>query len=167
VLVGSARRGWRVAGFALCAWVVIAAAGIYPDHLSYFNESACLLDDPGKIGWDGGSKCGTAWLADSNVDWGQGLKELKRWLDAHAGSRPVYLACFACVPPETYGIQAAMPDFSAPPQRGLYVVSGHFVASLPALGRKVHRPVGYWLPRVKPEAVVGHAYYVYDFASGK
>jgi hypothetical protein len=94
-LAGSASRMARIACVAACIWLIVAAAGIYPDHLSYFNESACLIDNPGKIGWDGGTSCGTAWLADSNLDWGQGLKQLKSWLDAHAANRPLYLAAFA------------------------------------------------------------------------
>ena len=34
----------------------IAAAGIYPDHLSYFNEMACLLKTPSNVGLDGGTR---------------------------------------------------------------------------------------------------------------
>jgi hypothetical protein len=166
-LFGSARRLARAAGFVLCAWMIVAAAGIYPDHLSYFNESACLLDDPAKIGWDGGSRCGTAWLGDSNVDWGQGLKQLKSWLDAHAANRPIYLACFVCMPLEDYGIHASLPDLAQPPKPGVYVISGHFEGGVPALGRKMGTPLGYWLPRVKPSAIVGHAYYVYEFGEEK
>ena len=69
-LAGGARRwrGWCAAGRSakrcaagvLCAWLIVAAAGIYPDQLSYFNEMACL-DEPGKIGLDGAAgadRCG-------------------------------------------------------------------------------------------------------------
>src|SRR2546427_5973955 len=45
-LVRAPAPGKRIAAAVLCAWLVVAAAGIYPDGLSYFNESACLLDDP-------------------------------------------------------------------------------------------------------------------------
>jgi len=166
-LARSARRAGRAAAVALCVWLVVAAAGIYPDHLSYFNESACLLDDPAQLGWDGGSRCGAAWLGDSNVDWGQGLKQLKAWLDRHAARRPIYLACFVCVPPETYGIHATIPDLSQPPRPGVYVISSHFEGSVPALGRKMQTPLGYWLPRVRPTAIVGHAYYIYDFGGAQ
>lgn len=165
-MVRSGTLGMRIAGIALCAWIIVAAVGIYPDHLSYFNESACLLQDPSQIGWDGGSRCGTAWLGDSNVDWGQGLKQLKSWLDAHAANRPVYLACFTCTPPEYYGIHASEPDLVHPPKPGLYVISGHFVGSVPALGRRMRTTLGYWIPQVKPTAIVGHAYYVYDLSGG-
>src|SRR5262249_54737044 len=42
----------RAAGAVLSAWLVVQAVGIYPDHLSYFNESACLLEKPDQIGID-------------------------------------------------------------------------------------------------------------------
>jgi hypothetical protein len=161
-LVRSASRGARVAACLLCAWLVIAAAGIYPDHLSYFNESACLPDSPSKIGWDGGSRCGTAWLADSNLDWGQGLKQLKSWLDTHASGRPLYLAAFASVPPEYYGIHFNRPSLEEAPQPGLHVMSSQWVATLPALRRKQRTPMPYWIPMARPTAYVGHAYYIYD-----
>jgi hypothetical protein len=89
----------RCAAGVLCAWLVVAAAGIYPDQLSYFNEMACL-DEPGKIGLDGGSRCGPMWLDDSNVDWGQGLKQLSDWTEANAKGRPIRLAYFGSFPPE-------------------------------------------------------------------
>jgi hypothetical protein len=165
-LLGAASRSARIAGVVACAWLVVAAAGIYPDHLSYFNESACLLDNPAKVGLDGGSRCGVSWLADSNVDWGQGLKQLKTWLDSHAGKRQVYLACFGCQTPEDYGIHAATPDLQDPPKPGLYAISGHFDATLPAVGRVEHTTLGYWLPVVRPIAIVGHAFYIYDVPAG-
>jgi hypothetical protein len=79
----------RASAVILCAWVVLAAVGIYPDRLSYFNEAACLLTNPREIGIDGGTRCGPHFLDDSNVDWGQSLKQVKAWIDGNAktGSR--------------------------------------------------------------------------------
>lgn len=160
-LVRSASRVGRIAAVAACAWLIVAAAGIYPDHLSYFNEAACM-DHPSLIGWDGGSRCGTAWLADSNLDWGQGLKQLKSWLDEHAAGRKVYLATFVGAPPEFYGIQSQKPVLELPPEPGIHVLSSVWVATLPALWRKDNVHVPYWVPMAKPTAFVGHAFYVYD-----
>src|ERR1017187_8927250 len=44
-LIHAARRiRWApYAAAVLCGWIVLAAVGVYPDHLSYFNEAACLL----------------------------------------------------------------------------------------------------------------------------
>ncbi len=76
-LARSGRMPGRLAAAAACLWLAVAAFGIYPDHLSYFNELACGMTSPGRLGLDGGSRCGPAWLDDSNVDWGQGVRQLK------------------------------------------------------------------------------------------
>jgi hypothetical protein len=160
---------WRKALAAvLCLWMVVAAAGIYPDHLSYFNEIACLLAEPGHLGLDGGTRCGPEWFDDSNVDWGQGLKQLKGWLDRNAPGRPVRLAYFGSIRPQRYGLEQpriGVNDLVRPPLPGLYAVSTHFLArALGQLSREPGRGVGHWLRRVRPIAVVGHAYYIYDIA---
>jgi hypothetical protein len=145
---------------ALCLWVVVEAAGIYPDNLSYFNETACLLESPGRIAFDGGSACGPRWLDDSNVDWGQGLKQLRAWLDLHAPGRRVNLTYFGIYPPDDYGLTYQKTDPGAlmsAPAPGLYAVSANWVARLPSLS-----PDGAaWLRR-PPQAIVGHAIYIYD-----
>ena len=153
---GKAR--WAAAG--LCAWLAIAAVGIYPDHLSYFNEAACVLTEPSRIGFDGGTRCGTEWLEDSNVDWGQGFKQLKWWLDRNAPGQRIKLAYTTSFAPEAYGINCEhlqMVDLAKEPEPGLYVVSAHLVARTPALTRAAD-----WLRFTKPVAIVGHALYVYD-----
>jgi hypothetical protein len=155
----------RYAAAALCVWVIVAAIGIYPDHLSYFNESACLLESPGKIGWDGGSSCGIFWLDDSNIDWGQGLKELRQWQVQHAPTQPVRLMYFGTYPPQGYQLnhKRIEPDDLMPdPSPGLYAVSADVVARDPVLGA-ARIPVGAaWLRTMKPIAIVHHAYYIYD-----
>jgi hypothetical protein len=164
-LLGAAARWARPLAIALCVWAVLAAAGIYPDHLSYFNESACLLSSPGKIGVDGGSKCGTAWLDESNVDWGQGLKQLKTWLDEHAAGRTIRLASPYVVTPEAYGIHsvaADMRELEGTPVSGMYAVSAHLVARVPA-----QPGASDWLRRTAPAAVVGHSFYIYEIPGGR
>jgi len=159
------RQVWaRCVAAALCLWLAVEAVGIYPDHLSYFNESACLLESPGRIGWDGGSRCGPLWLDDSNVDWGQGLKQLRTWVDLHAKGRPLYLTYFGIYPPENYGLEYQKADqgtLLSDPAPGLYAVSAYWVARLPAMGATLAPGAGAWLRR-PPAAVVGHAFYIYE-----
>jgi hypothetical protein len=139
----------RAAAAALCAWIAINAIGIYPDHLSYFNESACLLRDPARIGLDAGAACGPAWLDDSNVDWGQAAKQLAVWLHG----RPVRVAWFGSFPVEAYGVQAEdLRELPKTPAPGLYAVSAHLVARAPVE----------WVRTMRPAAIVGHAVYVFD-----
>jgi hypothetical protein len=164
-LIRNRALGGRWLAAALCAWIVVAAAGIYPDHLSYFNETACLLQDPGQIGFDGGSRCGTLWLDDSNVDWGQGLKQLKGWMDQHGGGRTIHLGYHGSFPPEGYGLSQqniGMPDLVGDPAPGLYVFSAHLVARIPTLAERLGSDAGQWLRRTPPTAIVGHSLYVYD-----
>jgi hypothetical protein len=67
------------AGAAL-AWSVGSSVYYYPHSLSYFNELA------------GGPAHGYKHLLDSNIDWGQDLLLLKRWLDKHPEVQPIGLA---------------------------------------------------------------------------
>ena len=163
--IASSRVWVRYAAAVLCLWVVIAAAGIYPDHLSYFNEAACLLEKPGEIGWDGGSRCGPLWLDDSNVDWGQGLKQLRDWTNRHAGLPTVHLSYPGTFPPDAYGMRyekflthQLMPE----PAPGWYAVSAHLVGRIPTVGEKFQQGGGAWLRRMSPVDVVGHAFYIYQ-----
>jgi hypothetical protein len=164
-LWGNGRLWGRCVAVALCLWLGIAAAGIYPDHLSYFNEMACLLEKPGEIGWDGGSRCGTLWLDDSNVDWGQGLKQLRAWTDRHRNVPAVHLAYPGTFPPEAYGLRfekflahELMPE----PAPGWYAVSAHLVGRMPTVGEKFQQGGGAWLRRMAPVAIAGHAFYIYQ-----
>ncbi|MBC7251817.1 MAG: phospholipid carrier-dependent glycosyltransferase, partial [Anaerolineae bacterium] len=68
----------QVVGGLLAAWYLISAVLIYPDYLTYFNELA------------GGSSNGYRWLVDSNLDWGQDLPGLQRYVEEH-GLKEIYL----------------------------------------------------------------------------
>jgi hypothetical protein len=164
-LLASTRPWTRYPAIALCLWVAVAAAGIYPDHLSYFNEAACLLEKPGQMGWDGGSRCGPLWLDDSNVDWGQGLKQLRTWTNLHADVPPMHLSYPGTFPPDAYGLRyekflthQLLPD----PAPGWYAVSASLVGRVPTVGEKFQRGGGAWLRRMPPVEIVGHAFYIFQ-----
>ncbi|NOZ64001.1 MAG: phospholipid carrier-dependent glycosyltransferase [Caldiserica bacterium] len=63
---------------------------IFPHYLAYFN--GLLL--PSRA---------YRWVADSNIDWGQDLKGLKKWMDKNDISK-VYLGYFGTANPKWYGI---------------------------------------------------------------
>jgi len=154
------KKWGRWIAVACCLWLGAAVVGIYPDHLSYFNESACLFRDPAQIGIDGGSKCGPLWLDESNVDYGQTLKQLKIWLDSHHQNQTVRLANPLGFPAEAYGIANVEPEIlelARHPLPGLYAVSARLIARIPAVPGTRD-----WLRRTPPTAIVGHALYVFD-----
>jgi hypothetical protein len=89
------RRAW---GIIVGGLVLIHAASslrAFPNYLSYSNEL-----------WGGPSKTYRV-LTDSNVDWGQGLPALKRYLQTHAAT-PCWLAYFGTVDPAHYDLPCTL-----------------------------------------------------------
>jgi hypothetical protein len=178
-LVGGAGLVWlwrdgggirRLIAVLLCAWLAVAAAGIYPDHLSYFNETACLLVAPSLLSAAGGTACGPFWFDDSNVDWGQGLNQLSSWLDRHEPGRRVRLAYFGSIRPDFYlrdHVPLRVDDLLRPPSPGLHAISAHILARARGELSRRHGPgPENWLLHTRPTAIVGHSYYIYDIAPG-
>lgn len=136
LLVGARLRSARimvlVAGTALL-WNVAEAACVWPHYISYFNEAA------------GGPAGGHRYLIDSNLDWGQDLLELKRWLGRNPQPEGLALAYFGTVNPGIAGIHYRLPPRDpgiVPPRRrlpgetdglrpGTYAVSVNFLQGLP------------------------------------
>lgn len=85
-----------------------------PHFLCYFNRLA------------GGRAGGSAYLADSNIDWGQGLPELAAY-QREVDPRPVTLLYLGMDLPSAYGIAVVPPREFRP---GRYVVSLNFLAGL-------------------------------------
>jgi hypothetical protein len=90
-----AGRGRRVAVAVLGLWYAVSVVSVHPHYLGYFNEVV------------GGPSRGWRYLADSNVDWGQDLKALKKWTDAH-GVRHLKLSYFGSADPAYYRIPCEM-----------------------------------------------------------
>jgi hypothetical protein len=94
-------RRWSAVGFAAVLLVMSSIAFyppwrpqlVYPHYLAYFNELA------------GGPRSGWHGLSDSNIDWGQDLPGLKKWLDRNPQSKPIYLCYFGSSEPKFYQIQ--------------------------------------------------------------
>ncbi len=120
-----------------------------PDSLSYFNVLA------------GGQ--GDRILLDSNIDWGQGLKRVKAYMDREGIDR-IDLAYFGHVDPALYGIAW---DFPRPDRPGLVAVSANFVHGYPyaiyANGQMVPIPPGAftWIEQHPRVADLGGGVFVY------
>jgi hypothetical protein len=153
VLSAAAAGRWaRTALAAALIWILAEFAVIWPDHLSYFNE---ITGIPPR---------GVEWLDDSNLDWGQGLLQLREYLKENPPGE--FRFCyFGSGEPAYYGIQGkpiSSGALTALPERGTYILSAHCVARARAQLLQLHgEGEGNWLAHRAPEAVVGHAFYVY------
>ncbi len=136
---------WRWVGGTIVAAGLVATATatawIHPHYLAYFNQVA------------GGPENGSRHLIDSNLDWGQDLVGLKRWLDRHAPGERVGIAYFGQIPPAIFAVRGEPLNWFLPPARprgwgrrmpprylqegehppapGLYAVSASLVRGLP------------------------------------
>src|SRR5262249_19548349 len=79
-----------IAGAGL-VWLTAGSLWVAPRYLQFFNELA------------GGPSNGHHYLVDSNMDWGQDLIRLRRYMDANRVPA-VNLAYFGRVHPSVYGI---------------------------------------------------------------
>lgn len=154
-----ARRGaprvMRVALGGLMTWGLIEAVLIYPHALTYFNQLA------------GGADNGYRYLVDSNTDWGQTLKELRRYIKER-GSPAVNLSQFTFIDPGMYGLQyqPLAPMKGAPPvlparfnpPPGVYAISTTSLQGIPLADPEQFD----WFRRREPTAKVAHAMFVYD-----
>jgi hypothetical protein len=149
----SAGRLHKLFFCALLAWNLSEYAAIAPDHLSYFNQIA------------GGAENGMEWLSDSNVDWGQGLIQLRRFIEEQKIADYAYFY-FGTADPEYYGIRGRRIegfDFVIHPTRGVVIMSSHLVTrARDVLDRVFGNGPLNWLRHQAPVQIVGHAYYVYE-----
>ena len=108
----------------------------HPHYLSYFNNVA------------GGASRGSEHLIDSNLDWGQDLILLQRWLQKNAPGEGIGVAYFGQINPQIFvlrkqplqwylppalpGTLSSLPAHDVTgPRPGLYAVSASLVRGLP------------------------------------
>ncbi len=139
----AARRGaCAILLAALVGWQAWSAAGIAPRHLSYFNSLA------------GGPDHGYELLGNSDVDWGQGLHDLKTFLDEHE-ELAVVNKSFGAARPGVYGFDDR-PLVDPPACRFVAVGASRLNRDLR------YTPELVPFRAVRPVRVVGHSIYVYD-----
>ncbi|MCJ7735709.1 MAG: hypothetical protein MUQ10_00145, partial [Anaerolineae bacterium] len=152
--------GWptRWAGGVLAgllAWLTVSAGLTFPYHLAYFNELV------------GGPANGYRYVVDSNLDWGQDLKTLKRYLEEQQ-IEDVWLGYFGTGSPDYYDIPyrpifiPGSPDFAAGfaplnPTPGWYAISATVLQ-----GPFASEPDAFdWFRRREPTAMIGYSILVY------
>lgn len=106
--VAQVRQGVLPRAVAVCLTsAVTSSLWIFPHSMSYFNELV------------GGPRQGHAHLINSNIEWGQDLFFLKRWLTAHGVSH-VYLTFWSQYNPALAGVK-----FEPPPLRNELQLDEH------------------------------------------
>ena len=150
----------RIIFLIFLLWFSLDSLLIHPDYLAYFNVLG------------GGPENGWRIVVDSNIDWGQDIKPLGRYLIEHDITEPVYVAWLGTTPLSAYGINGTplpawpvaseemlySPFYPPRPAPGLYVLS---VTQL--LGVYLTDPARFaWFQQKEPDDKVGYSLFVYE-----
>lgn len=147
------RWGKIILAFTLVVLYVVSSLSIYPHFLAYFNELA------------GGPTNGYKYVVDSNLDWGQDLKNLAKYVEKN-NILSIKVAYFGGSDPRYYlGNRFEPYRDSEGPTTGWLAISATFLQ-----GGRAQAVRGYtgstkhyeWLNAYTPTAVIGHSIFVYD-----
>jgi len=134
----------KIIAITLLIWYAVSSLSIYPDYLSYFNESI------------GGPDNGYKYLRDSNIDWGQDLPSLSAYLKNNKIDE-VVLEYFGQDDPHFYGINFSnfsLDDYNNPSNK-VYAISAHYLEH------------ARWTKEYNPTQRAGRSIFIYDFRRGK
>jgi hypothetical protein len=155
VRTGWARPRWVRAGCWLAlAWSTVAAIANSPHSISYFNEAS------------GGPENGPSHLLGANIDWGQDVLLLSRWVAEHE-PQPLFLAVYSQFNPTIANISYEAPPSNKAPEPGnnregavCAPVPGWYAVSMNYLYGPDDRFD--YLRDKAPFCRIGHSIYVYD-----
>ncbi len=159
VLVGATLAAWNgkrkaVVLGVLGAALLVESLAIYPHYLAFFNVLS------------GGPSNGPSLLVDSNLDWGQDVKKLKRYMDQHAIPR----VCIAYFGTADLTYNRVSFDWLANDRAEAEAMSRHCVLAVSATlleGVYLADDSFAWLRERQPTARVGYSIYVYDLRTAK
>jgi hypothetical protein len=133
----------------------VELATVAPHYLAFFNQFA------------GGPGNGHNLLVDSNLDWGQDLKPLKKWMDKNCGAQRINLAYFGNADPAYYDIRCTYlpgsPFFAKDKIEGPWI-PGYVAVSVNNLHNAADETVrAFYKPLLErePVAVIGYSIRVY------
>jgi len=133
---------------------MVPAITSFPNYLSYFNWAS------------GGSRNGHRWLIDSNLDWGQDLPALKKYM-ARESIDQIKLGYFGRVDPRIYGINYDVAQREI--EEGPHAISVNFLVGRPyyLLGNRGRLTLidfnHYQYYRgLKPKAILGDTIYIFE-----
>jgi 4-amino-4-deoxy-L-arabinose transferase-like glycosyltransferase len=133
---------------------VVEVGSIHPHYLAFFNRPA------------GGPMAGSYYLVDSNIDWGQNVKKLKRYMD-EKGLKDVCLGYFGSGQVAYYGITEKHLPWTGDLQARSEVDCMGVISV--TLIRDVYIPAGSfeWLREKAPVDHIGYSMWVYDLRKTK
>lgn len=147
--------------YIMGAWLVAGTMFVAPHYLAYFNESV------------GGPANGYKYLIDSNLDWGQDLKLLKRYMDLHRIKR-VSLSYFGADSPQRYGIEYDwLPShhlYNPEPDKPVHIRENQLLAisATNLQGAYLSNTEEFrWLLKREPVAKIGYSIFLYDLDGRK
>jgi len=153
----------RAALLLVLGWAIMSGLITHPDHLAYFNE---LVGDRGRD-----------FLGDSNLDWGQDLKQLadyaRKYLEQTG--EPIAYSYTGMADLAYYGLegqsivqqyQAGQTDFTpANPPAGRYAINaGDLQGPGLILGALTESDLFDWFRHREPLTTLGGSIFVYDVA---
>lgn len=149
---------WRLALVPLLTWLIIGTLAVYPDYLSYFNET--IPSDKRHL-----------YLVNSDLDWGQDLPALARYQKDH-GIEVLRLGYFGTADPSAYGVVAEnLPSYL---RYSIHYngsrtldLTGVIAVSATLLQGLFNSPPGFYTPlrTLPPTADLGGSILVFDFRS--
>lgn len=147
------KRPVRVVSFMLMLGLTAESVAIYPHYLAFFNAAA------------GGPDNGPRYLVDSNLDWGQDLKNLKAYVDRHHIDK-LCVCYFGRSSMEYYKLEYTdLPRTDELRQRaGIDCVGAISATALQDV--YVGKDAYSWLRARQPMAKIGYSIYLYDLRKG-
>jgi 4-amino-4-deoxy-L-arabinose transferase-like glycosyltransferase len=151
-LTRRAPKAW-IAAIALLAFAGVDSARTFPNYISFGNEL-----------W-GGTNNTYKLLSDSNTDWGQNLKQIRRYIDAHhvgecwiaaAGTPDIALATLPChlLPARYQWMEHPLEDIPETISGTVFLSDEDLPAQYPGAYETV--------AAAKPTAFIGGTTFVYD-----
>ena len=145
----------KIVMLLLMAWYISGTLGMGNHYLAYFNEFVH------------GPENGYKYLIDSNLDWGQDLPGLKKFMDER-DIKHIYLSYYGTDRPERYGINYTwLPSplyEDAPREERAKIPSKGFIAVSATNLQGVYfnnKNLFAWLNNCKPIAKIGYSIFVY------
>lgn len=151
---GLLRRAFPAVTTGLLVLLAAESIWISPHYLAFFNFLA------------GGPARGPHYLLDSNIDWGQDVKYLKRYMETHQ-IPSVCIAYFGNANIVYYNIPFTGMPLDGDPQAWQQVDCVAAVSVTPLYGLYVPPERYAYLRRLEPMARIGYSIYLYDLRKRK